>query len=77
MDRIYNTQASFNNPLDNDFDYFDNAHCVEVAWRREGGLDFYPNRVSKMRYDNAAESFGMYQEDAFCSEVELAFITVK
>jgi len=63
MDPVRESQESFNNLMDNEVDYSDDAYWVEVAWRREDTSRCLPEWCGERRDDDGVESFETHREE--------------
>jgi hypothetical protein len=63
MDPVRESQESFDNMVDNEVDYSDDAKWVETAWRREDNSDVYQNGAGERRDDDGVESFEIHREN--------------
>lgn len=75
MDPVRESQDSFDNLVDNEVDYSDDANWVEAAWRREDTSDVYQNGAGEQRDDDRAESFEMHRGENLSGPAEGALET--
>jgi hypothetical protein len=75
MDPIRESQEIFDNLVDNEVDYSDDANWVEAAWRREDTSDFYQNSAGEQEDDDGAESFEMHRGENLSGPAEGALET--
>lgn len=76
MDLVRHSQETFDNLVDNEVDYSDDANWVEVAWRREDISDVYQNGAGERRDDDGVESVEMHLQENLSGPAELALETL-
>jgi hypothetical protein len=75
MDPVRESQESFDNLMDNEVDYSDDAYWVEVAWRREDTSRCLPEWRGERRDDDGVESFEIHREENLSGSAEPALET--